>query len=71
MLYSEPRFTKDLDIWVDREAGNAERVFRALAEFGAPLATFIGLDDLLTNKRAPARLSDLMDCERLQSPKGE
>jgi hypothetical protein len=26
-----------LNIWVDREGGNAERVFRALAEFGAPL----------------------------------
>jgi len=122
MLYSEPRFTKDLDIRVDREGGNPERVFRALAKFGAPLsgivpadfaktdriyqlgvapmridvltsvsgvefpaawdrrkeasfgdtvATFIGLDDLLTNKRATARMSDLADCERLESQTGE
>jgi hypothetical protein len=44
MLYSEPRFTKDLDIWVDREGGNAERVFRALAEFGAPLSGIVPTD---------------------------
>jgi len=38
MLYSEPRYTKDLDIWIDATPANASRVFQALAEFGAPLA---------------------------------
>ena len=38
MFYTEPRFTKDLDLWVRPSAENANRVFRALAEFGAPLA---------------------------------
>jgi len=38
MLYTEPRYTKDLDIWVEASAENAEHVFKALAEFGAPLA---------------------------------
>ncbi len=38
MHYSEPRFTKDLDLWVNATAANADRVFRALAAFGAPLA---------------------------------
>ena len=38
MLYTEPRYTKDLDIRVESAPDNAERVFRALAEFGAPLA---------------------------------
>jgi hypothetical protein len=37
MHYAEPRYTKDLDIWIDPEPGNAVRVWRALAEFGAPL----------------------------------
>ena len=37
MLYTEPRFTKDLDVWVEASSGNAERVFGALAAFGAPL----------------------------------
>ena len=37
MRYTEPRYTKDLDVWVDPDPDNAERVFKALAEFGAPL----------------------------------
>jgi hypothetical protein len=37
MRYSEPRFTKDLDIWVGRTMDNSRRVFAALARFGAPL----------------------------------
>jgi hypothetical protein len=38
MLYTEPRYTKDLDIWIEASQDNASRVWRALAEFGAPLA---------------------------------
>ena len=37
MKYTEPRFTKDLDIWVDNSADNSVRVFGALKTFGAPL----------------------------------
>lgn len=39
MKYTEPRFTKDLDVWVNTSPENAERLFRALAKFGAPLKT--------------------------------
>jgi hypothetical protein len=35
--YDEPRYTKDLDVWVDSTPENAGRVYHALAEFGAPL----------------------------------
>ena len=37
-FHAEPRFTKDLDIWVSTEDDNPERVFAALAKFGAPMA---------------------------------
>src|SRR5262245_11442787 len=37
-FHSHPRFTKDLDVWIDPTPANAARVVRALAEFGAPLA---------------------------------
>ena len=37
MKYTEPRFTKDLDVWVHNSSQNSERLFRALAKFGAPL----------------------------------
>lgn len=38
MVHTEPRYTKDLDVWVRPTEANAARVFRALARFGAPLA---------------------------------
>lgn len=38
MKYTEPRYTKDLDIWIRNSPKNAARVYAALAEFGAPLA---------------------------------
>jgi hypothetical protein len=37
MKYTEPRFTKDLDLWIATNTENAEAVFAALKEFGAPL----------------------------------
>lgn len=33
----EPRFTKDLDVWIDVTPENAKRAWKALAAFGAPL----------------------------------
>jgi hypothetical protein len=47
MLYSEPRYTKDLDIWVDATGENAPKVFQSLATFGAPLAG-LSADDFAT-----------------------
>lgn len=32
--HGAPRYTADLDVWVQATSGNAERVFRALADFG-------------------------------------
>src|SRR5258708_2251566 len=37
MKYTEPRYTKDLDVWVNNSAQNSARVFDALVKFGAPL----------------------------------
>lgn len=36
--YAEPRFTNDLDVLISTDATNAEAVYNALREFGAPLA---------------------------------
>ncbi len=35
--HAEPRYTKDLDLWVEPTAENAARVWQALVRFGAPL----------------------------------
>jgi hypothetical protein len=37
MHYTEPRYTKDLDVWVEPSEDNARRVVAALSAFGAPL----------------------------------
>jgi hypothetical protein len=39
-FHGHPRATKDLDVLVRATPGNATRVYRALATFGAPLETF-------------------------------
>lgn len=47
MVYTEPRYTKDLDVWVRPTLENAARVFCALEAFGAPLAD-LKVEDLAT-----------------------
>ena len=36
--YAEPRYTKDLDLWISTDSQNAAAVYKSLKEFGAPLA---------------------------------
>jgi hypothetical protein len=46
--HGHPRATKDIDIWVCPEAGNADRLIQALRRFGAPLASLgVTRDDFL------------------------
>jgi hypothetical protein len=45
-FYAEPRFTKDLDVWVEASPENAPRVLEALTAFGAPLAGVTVIDFL-------------------------
>jgi hypothetical protein len=42
--YTEPRVTKDLDIFIEVSEENANRVFTALAKFGAPLEGYTVAD---------------------------
>jgi hypothetical protein len=42
--YTEPRVTKDLDIFVEISEENAQRIFAALAKFGAPLKGYTPKD---------------------------
>ena len=36
--HAEPRFTNDLDLWISTETTNADAVYSALRDFGAPLS---------------------------------
>lgn len=124
MKYTEPRFTKDLDLWIRNSPENAAKVYQALADFGAPLVQdrlvvkdftsddltyqigvapvridiltrisgiqfadawrnrvagtffgvpvhFISLGDLIINKKAAGRTSDLEQLELLQKDKSK
>jgi hypothetical protein len=71
-VHGVPRGTQDLDVWIDPGPANAERVWRGLAAFGAPLADLgIGREDLsrrgtlIRNKRSSGRRKDLADLEAL------
>jgi len=65
MVFTEPRYTKDLDVWVRATPENAARVFRALRRFGAPLRDITARDFIKTDLVyqigvAPNRIDILM-----------
>lgn len=39
-VHAQPRVTKDLDVFIESSPENALAVYKALAEFGAPLSEF-------------------------------
>lgn len=43
-FHSRPRFTRDLDIWIEPDPSNAERAYAALEAFGAPLEKLTSRD---------------------------
>ena len=53
-VYTEPRYTKDLDLWIEPTQPNAQKLYLALAQFGAP-----------TKDLYPRRLRDRRDVKRL------
>ena len=68
MKYGEPRYTKDLDIWVRNSAQNSLRVVEALKKFGAPLEhdqitpnTFTGKQLVYQIGIAPVRIDILTE----------
>ena len=46
-FHSQPRFTKDLDVWIEPTPANATSVYTALETFGAPLGS-LRVEDLST-----------------------
>jgi hypothetical protein len=68
--HARPRATGDIDLWVERSADNARRVFRALAGFGAPLdgiseGTFREPDIVFQIGVAPVRIDILTSIDGL------
>ena len=69
MVYSEPRYTKDLDVWVETSEENARRVFAALRDFGAPLKGLTESDftesGFYQMGRPPGRIDVMMSLDGL------
>ena len=38
MKYTEPFYTKDMEIWIEASEANGRRAYEAVAQFGAPMA---------------------------------
>jgi predicted nucleotidyltransferase len=72
-FYTEPRYTKDLDVWVEPSPENAEKVLAALREFGAPVRN-LTQEDLVNPKTvfqigiAPNRIDILTSISGVRFP---
>lgn len=70
IVHTEPRYTKDIDIWINNSRINAERVYRALGEFGVPLID-VTVEDFTTDDLVyqigvePTRIDILMGLEEM------
>jgi hypothetical protein len=75
MKYAEPRFTKDLDVWVNNSPENSARLVKALRDFGAPLdhdgitqETFAGRQVVYQIGVAPVRIDILSAITGVEFP---
>ena len=66
IFYSEPRYTKDIDIWIYPDVNDENNVYELLKEFGVPLKG-LSPDDFKDKKMifqigvAPVRIDIIMD----------
>jgi hypothetical protein len=64
IYHVKPRFTKDMDIWVEATKENIERANIALAEFGSPhLLDSDGMNQMLQIGMQPDRVDLLLSVE--------
>src|ERR1700749_60105 len=75
MKYGEPRYTKNLDLWVHNSRQNSLRVVEALKKFGAPVDHDKVTAETLTDKKvvyqigiAPVRIDLLTDITAVNFP---
>ncbi len=57
IYHAKPRYTKDIDLWIDAEHDNVRRANQALEAFGSPsLMTIDDADEILQLGAAPSRI---------------
>jgi hypothetical protein len=67
IYHAKPRYTKDMDLWVDPAPRNVERANRALAEFGSPyLLDADAPGQVVQIGVAPSRVDILLEVQRVR-----
>jgi hypothetical protein len=62
IYHAKPRYTKDIDLWIDSDHDNVRNANRALEEFGSPsLMTTDDPDEILQLGVAPNRIDILRE----------
>jgi hypothetical protein len=62
IYHAKPRYTKDIDLWIDSDHDNVHRANRALEEFGSPeLLTVSDAEEVLQLGAAPNRIDILRE----------
>lgn len=67
IFHAKPRYTKDIDIWVDPQADNVKAANNALAEFGSPffLSLPVKKNEILQLGMPPDRIDILLSLSGL------
>jgi plasmid maintenance system antidote protein VapI len=66
IFHAKPRYTKDMDLWVEGTEQNITRANRALAEFGSPvLLEFNNPEQVVQIGVAPNRIDIIVNIERI------
>lgn len=60
IYHAKPRYTKDMDIWIDPDSTNVDRANRALAEFGSPYLTDPSDENEILQLGVPPNRIDLL-----------
>ncbi len=60
VYHAKPRFTKDMDIWIDPAADNIARANNALAEFGCPYLLDPGKTEQILQIGLPPNRIDIL-----------
>jgi hypothetical protein len=60
IYHARPRYTKDMDLWVDPSSANVKRANAALAEFGSPFLLTVDEPDEILQIGLPPNRIDLL-----------
>ena len=60
IYHARPRYTKDMDLWIDPSLGNVRRANAALAEFGSPYLLVAGEPKEMLQLGLPPNRIDLL-----------